>query len=63
MCCPAVPLALVLVGVVCAVAVVTPGWGPGGWRWWCLSASPAGVFGDADGDRTSGLVVVWCCRR
>ena len=49
---PAVPLALVLAGVVCAVAVVTPGWEPVGWRWWCLSASPAGVFGDADGDST-----------
>ena len=22
------------------------------WRWWCLSASPAGVFGEADGDGT-----------
>ena len=36
------------VGVtVCAVAVATPGWGPGWWRWWRLSASRAGVFGDA----------------
>ena len=41
-------LVLVLVGLVCAVAVATPGWGPGGWRWWRLFASPAGVFGDAD---------------
>ena len=32
---------------VCAVAVATPGWGPGGWRWWRLFASRAGVFGDA----------------
>ena len=22
------------------------------WRWWRLSASPAGLFGDADGDGT-----------
>ena len=36
------------VGVtVCAVAVATPGWGPGGWRWWRLFPSRAGVSGDA----------------
>ena len=59
MCCPAVPLALVLVGLVCAVAVATPGWGPG-WRgWWRLFASPAGVFGDADG---GGALGVTLCR-
>ena len=35
------------VGVtVCAVAVATIGWGPGGLRWWRLFASRAGVFGD-----------------
>ena len=49
MCCPAVLLALMLVGLVCAVAVATPGCGPVGWRWWRLFASPAGVFGVAVG--------------
>ena len=34
---------------VCAVAVSTLGLGPGGWRWWRLFASRAGVFGDAVG--------------
>ena len=46
-----------LVGLVRAVA--TPGWGPGKWRWWRLFASPAGVFGDADG---GGAVGVSLCR-
>ena len=46
------PLALMLVGLVRAVA--TPGWGPGGWRWWRLFACPAGVLGDADGAGTVG---------
>ena len=46
-----------LVGLVRAVA--TPGWGPGGWRWWRLFASLAGVFGDADG---GGAVGVSLCR-
>ena len=50
-------LALMLLGLVCAVA--TPGWGPGGWRWWRLFASPAGVLGDADG---GGAVGVTLCR-
>ena len=36
------------VGVmVCGVAVSTLGWGPGGWRWWRLFASRAGVLGVA----------------
>ena len=50
-------LALMLVGLVRAVA--TPGWGPGGWRWWRLFACPAGVLGDADG---GGAVGVTLCR-
>ena len=54
-----VPLALMLVGLVCAVAVATPGCGPGGWRWWRLFASPAGVFGDAN---DGGAVGVTLCR-
>ena len=57
MCCPAVPLALVMVGLVCAVAVATPGWWPGGWRWWRLFASRAGVFGDADGGGALGVTL------
>ena len=49
-----------VVGVtVCAVAVSTLGWGPGGWRWWRLSASRAGVFGDAVG---RGALGVTLCR-
>ena len=48
------------VGVkVCAVAVATPGWGPGGWRWWRLYASCAGVFGDAV---SGGALRVKLCR-
>ena len=43
MCHPVVPLALMMVGLVCAVA--TPGGGPFGWRWWRLFASLAGVLG------------------
>ena len=57
MCCPAVPLALMMVGLVCAVA--NPGWEPVGWRWWRLFASPAGALGDADG---GGAVGVTLCR-
>ena len=37
-----VPLVLMMVGLVCAVA--TPGLGPGGWHWWRLFASSAGVL-------------------
>ena len=33
--------------IVCGVAVSTLGWGPGGWRWWRLLASRAGVPGVA----------------
>ena len=51
------PLASVLVGLVCAVAVATPGWGPGEWRWWRLFASPAGVFGDAHGGGALGVTL------
>ena len=48
------------VGVtVCAVAVSTLGWGPGGWRWWRLFASCPGVFGDAVG---GGALGVTLCR-
>ena len=44
------------VGVtVCAVAVSTLGLGPGGWRWWRLFASRAGVLGDADGGGALGV--------
>ena len=57
MCCPPVPLALMLPGLVCAVA--TAGSGPGGWRWWGLFVSPAGVLGDAYG---GGAVGVTLCR-
>ena len=48
------------VGVmVCGVAVSTLGWGPGGWRWWRLFASRAGVLGVAvDG----GALGVTLCR-
>ena len=52
-----VPLALMIVGLVCALA--TPGSGPGVWRWWRLLASSAGVLGDADG---GGAVGVMLCR-
>ena len=54
-CCPVVPLALMMVGLVCAVA--TPGWGTGGWHWWRLFASPAGVLGDADGWGALGVLL------
>ena len=47
------PLALMLVGLVLAVAI--PGWGPGGWRWWRLFACPAGVFGDANSGGAVGV--------
>ena len=52
-----VPLALMMVGLMCPVA--TPGSGPGRWRWWRLFASSAGVLGDADG---GGAVSVILCR-
>ena len=48
-----VPLALMMVGLVCAVA--TPDWRTGGWRWWRLFASSAGVLGDADGGGAVGV--------
>ena len=51
------PLALMLVGLVCALA--TPCWGPSAWRRWRLFASPAGVLGYADG---RGAVDVTLCR-
>ena len=54
-------LGLILVGLVCAAAVATPGWGPGGWRWWRLFASPAGVFGDANGGDAVGVTLCWGC--
>ena len=48
------------VGVmVCGVAVSTLGWGPGGWRWWRLFASRAGVLGVAVG---GGALGVTLCR-
>ena len=48
------------VGVtVCAVAVSTLGWGPGGWRWWRLFASRAGVFGVAVGGGAPGVTLCW----
>ena len=50
-------LAVMMVGLV--IAVATPGWGPGGWRWWRLFASSAGVPADADG---GGAVGVFLCR-
>ena len=43
--------------LVCAVA--TPGWGPGGWRYWRLFAGPAGVRGDADGEGAVGDILCW----
>ena len=55
MCCPAVPLALMLVALVYAVA--TPGWGPGEWRSWRLFASPAGVHGEANGGGAVGITL------
>ena len=57
MCYPAATLALMLVGLVCAVA--TPGWGPGGWRWWRLFPSRAGVFGDANSGDVVGVTLSW----
>ena len=48
------------VGVmVCGVAVSTLGWGPGGWRWWRLFASRAGVLGVAV---VGGALGVTLCR-
>ena len=52
-----VPVALMMVGLVCAV--VTPCWGSGGWRWWRLFATSAGVLGDAN---AGGAVGVILCR-
>ena len=54
-----VPLALMMVGLVCAVA--TPSWGPGGWRWWRLFASFAGVLGDTDGGGAVGVILCRGC--
>ena len=46
------------VGVmVCGVAVSTLGWGPGGWRWWRLFASRAGVLGVAVGGGALGVTL------
>ena len=45
--------------MVCGVAVSTLGWGPGGWRWWRLFASRAGVLGVAVG---GGALGVTLCR-
>ena len=46
------------VGVtVCAVAVATSCSGPGGWRWWRLFASRAGVSGDAVGGGAPGVTL------
>ena len=56
-CVAPVPLALMLVGLLRAVA--TPGWGPGGWRWWRLFACPAAILGDAD---DGGALDVTLCR-
>ena len=59
MCGPVVPLALMMVGLVCAVA--TPGWGPGVWHCPRLFASFAGVLGDADGGGAVGVILCRGC--
>ena len=53
------PLALMMVGLVCAVA--TRGWGPGGWRWWRLFANSASVLGGADGGGAVGVILCRGC--